>query len=179
MARKIYIATKYPRIGESISKTFENSRVDDRLNKIIYFPDIDFESHSKYNTLANDLVDYPLTIHEHDLDAVKSHNKERLGKKITIKDLIEGLKESLAESWKGKLLFIVAKPEYMDELKQLVKDGVLSQSQILSSKIMEKRSVNLDPFSDEHEVIIKDDEVKSLEDIRKTIKKAKEAAATS
>lgn len=174
---KVYLATKYPRIGESVSRTFTNERVDLATNRVIYFEDLAWESHTKVNTLSNQYSDYPLVIHEHDLSKIKRKDPKKVKEPVDLKEFLDGVRESLSESWKGKIVKVVVHPEYKDELKKMVEAGEIRESSLLSARIMEKVVVNLDPFA--FDEAIKDEEVKSLSDIRSKIKKLKEEQEVS
>jgi hypothetical protein len=170
----ILIASKLPRMGSRISKTFKNSRVDIATNRVIYFPDLDFEISEKTNTLSNNLGGFVYTVHHIDLNDVVRHNKDSLGKPLTIKELIEGIQECLSQEWAGGAMKIVVKPEYSKELKKLLDEKFISKSNLIGDKILEKIVVNIDPVFDDMELALEDSEVASLDDIRKKVVAVKE-----
>lgn len=170
MARIFYLASKYPRLGESVSKTFQNSRVDASVNRTIHFVDLDFECHEISNSVSNELAGYTYTIHHHDLDRAKRYNVATSKNPLSIEEFIEGIKESLSEEWKGGGLKIVVVDEYKKEIKKLLDAGKISNGNIISDKIMAKLDLSVDPIFDDEELTnVDDSEISSLADIRKKV----------
>jgi hypothetical protein len=169
MAKVILIASKLPRMGSRISKTFKNSRVDIATNRVIYFQDLDFEIQEVTNTVSNNLGGFVFTVHHIDLDKVIRHNKDKMGTPLSIGELLEGIKECLGSEWEGGGMKIIVKPEYSKELKKLVDAKLIGPTNLIGDKILEKIVINVDPVFDDYELGLEDDDVESLDDIRKKV----------
>lgn len=173
--RVIKLACVYPRVGDCVSKTFENSRVDLATNRTVFFTDVDWLAKAYTNTLSNNLDNALYTIQHYDLDEIKVHNPKKEGKAITLEEFISGIKESLAESWKGREIKFVADDSTKKELKKLVDSGVITKDNIVTAEIEKNHEVNLDPFAglNDEEVVPESVDIKSLSDLRETVTTAK------
>ena len=177
MARKIYLASKLPRIGANVEKTYKNNRVDMATNRTVYFTDIEFEILPETNRISNDRAGFPYIVFEYDLDTDKKTIHKPKKAEITTEDFVSGVMQSLKLFVEGHDLKFVATKEVRPELERLVKAGVLKKDYLVSALIMEKVEVNLDPFADDSEIDIKDEAVGSLADIRKQLKEVKDKKA--
>lgn len=177
MARKIFLASKLPRIGANVEKTYKNSRVDLATNRTVFFIDIEFEILPRTNTISNDRAGFPYIVFEYDLDTDKKTIHKPGKQEITVEDFVSGVMQSLGIFAEGHDLKFVATKEVRPELERLVKEGKLKKDYLVSALIMEKIEVNLDPFADDSEIEIKDDSVNSLADIRTQLKAVKDKKA--
>lgn len=172
--RLVYLASKYPRMGTSVTQTFQNSQYDAKSNRTVYTKDLDFRFDEVGNDVSNDKLGVSYYIHIHDLDATKRYDSEKKKEAVTLEEFLEATKTCLKDSWDGGHLFIVAHKDSKKEIKDLVDAGVLSKGKVLPELILEKVIVNADPFAD-IDPIIDDSEVQSLADIRsKAVKAAEE-----
>jgi hypothetical protein len=170
MTKKIKLACVFPNVGQVITKTFENSRVDPANNSTVYFKDNDWEIKAKTNTLSNGLDNKFYVIHEFDLDSAKIYNPKR--KKVDLEEFISGIKECVGNAFTGQDVKIVSTDETKKELKALVDSGVLNLYNVVSSKIEEDTQVDLNPFAD---LVIEDEEVDGIKDLEKKIKESVKA----
>lgn len=169
MKNKIKLACEYSRVGDCVSKAFKNQRVDPATNRTIYFDDIDWEIKARTNTLSNNLDNKLYTVHHYDLDDAIIYKKDR--KKIDIEEFIEGIKQGLSEAFKGTSIKIVVEDHNKKELKELIKKGIITERNVVSSKIEDKQEVDLDPFSglEDEEVVPEETEIASLKELRETV----------
>lgn len=163
--RLVYLASKYPRMGTSVTQTFENAQYDAKSNRTVYTKDLDFRFDEVGNDVSNDKLGTFYYIHIHDLDATKRYDPDKKKEPVSLEEFVDAIKSCLTDSWDGGQLFLVAHKDSKKDIKDLVDKDILSKGKVLPELILEKVVVNADPFAD-LDPIIDDSEVESLDDIR-------------
>ena len=184
--KKLLIATKFPRILESISKTFEFSKTDDSGKRNLWINEKDFTLDAEKKLSANHLLMHnkkPWTVYQYDPSKIKRADAEAENKKVSIKELIEtviqtnpfrildgSIKFIVTEDTKEDLAEVLKNEYKAFNSKQLV--SITVNNNIRTDEVLNKKVVTAIP---DLSLDINDDEIESMDDLLAKTAEAKQA----